>query len=35
MATGSCVVELVDDAYRPVPPGAASAKVLVTNLYNT
>ena len=35
MATDSCVVELVDDAYRPVPPGAASAKVLVTNLYNT
>jgi phenylacetate-CoA ligase len=34
MATDSCVVELVDDAYRPVPPGVASAKVLVTNLYN-
>ena len=35
MATDSCIVELVDDAYRPVPPGTASAKVLVTNLYNT
>jgi phenylacetate-coenzyme A ligase PaaK-like adenylate-forming protein len=35
MATDSCIVELVDDAYRPVPPGVASAKVLVTNLYNT
>ena len=35
MATDSCLVELVDDAYRPVPPGVASAKVLVTNLYNT
>jgi phenylacetate-CoA ligase len=35
MATDSCLVELVDDAYRPVPPGTASAKVLVTNLYNT
>jgi phenylacetate-coenzyme A ligase PaaK-like adenylate-forming protein len=34
MATDSCVVELVDDAYRPVPPGVASTKVLVTNLYN-
>jgi phenylacetate-CoA ligase len=34
MATDSCLVELVDDAYRPVPPGVASAKVLVTNLYN-
>jgi len=35
MATDSCLVELVDDAYRPVPPGTASAKVLITNLYNT
>jgi len=34
MATDSCVVELVDDAYRPVPPGIASTRVLVTNLYN-
>lgn len=35
MATDSCLVELVDDACRPVPPGVASAKILVTNLYNT
>jgi len=35
MATDSCLVELVDDAGRPVPPGVPSAKVLVTNLYNT
>lgn len=35
MATDSCVVELVDDEYQPVPTGVASAKVLVTNLYNT
>lgn len=34
LATDSCIVELVDDAYRPVPSGIASAKVLVTNLYN-
>jgi phenylacetate-CoA ligase len=34
MATDSCLVELVDDAYRPVPAGVASAKVLLTNLYN-
>jgi phenylacetate-CoA ligase len=34
LATDSCVVELVDTRYRPVPPGTASAKVLVTNLYN-
>jgi phenylacetate-CoA ligase len=34
LATDSCIVELVDDAGRPVPPGTASAKVLVTNLYN-
>jgi len=34
MATDSCLVELVDEDYRPVPPGVASAKVLVTNLYN-
>jgi phenylacetate-CoA ligase len=34
MATDSCLAELVDDKYRPVPPGVASAKVLVTNLYN-
>ena len=35
MATDSCLVELVDDAGRPVPPAVPSAKVLVTNLYNT
>jgi phenylacetate-CoA ligase len=29
-----CIVELVDAENRPVPPGKASAKVLVTNLYN-
>lgn len=29
-----CIVEVVDDAYRPVPPGAAGQKVLVTNLAN-
>jgi phenylacetate-CoA ligase len=34
LATDSCIVELVDAADRPVPPGTASAKVLVTNLYN-
>jgi phenylacetate-CoA ligase len=34
LATDSCIVELVDDAGRPVPPGTASARVLVTNLYN-
>jgi phenylacetate-CoA ligase len=34
LATDSCIVELVDDAGRPVPSGTASAKVLVTNLYN-
>jgi phenylacetate-CoA ligase len=33
-AEDGCVVELVDSANRPVPPGTASAKVLVTNLYN-
>jgi phenylacetate-CoA ligase len=34
MGTDSCIVEPVDAAGRPVPPGTASAKVLVTNLYN-
>jgi phenylacetate-CoA ligase len=29
-----CIVELVDAENRPVPSGVASAKVLVTNLYN-
>jgi phenylacetate-CoA ligase len=34
LATDSCIVELVDAAGRPVPPGTASAKILITNLYN-
>jgi phenylacetate-coenzyme A ligase PaaK-like adenylate-forming protein len=34
LATDSCIVELVDAANRPVPPGTPSAKVLVTNLFN-
>jgi phenylacetate-CoA ligase len=34
LATDSCIVELVDTDGQPVPPGTASAKVLVTNLYN-
>jgi phenylacetate-coenzyme A ligase PaaK-like adenylate-forming protein len=29
-----CIIELVDADNRPVGPGVASAKVLVTNLYN-
>ncbi|GAA4875070.1 hypothetical protein ACFQ34_05710 [Pseudonocardia benzenivorans] len=29
-----CVVELVDDDLRPVPPGTPSTRVLVTNLVN-
>src|SRR3954464_3368170 len=33
-ASDMCIVELVDADNQPVPPGAASAKVLVTNLYN-
>jgi phenylacetate-CoA ligase len=32
--TDLCIVELVDAENRPVAPGAPSAKVLVTNLYN-
>jgi phenylacetate-coenzyme A ligase PaaK-like adenylate-forming protein len=28
------MLEVVDDAYRPVPAGVPGAKVLVTNLYN-
>ncbi|MGQ0805704.1 MAG: hypothetical protein ACT4PI_17815 [Actinomycetota bacterium] len=32
--TDMCIVELVDDDNRPVPPGIPSTKVLVTNLYN-
>jgi phenylacetate-coenzyme A ligase PaaK-like adenylate-forming protein len=34
VAEDGCIVELVDAANRPVPPGTPSAKVLVTNLYN-
>jgi phenylacetate-coenzyme A ligase PaaK-like adenylate-forming protein len=30
----TCIVELVDARSRPTPPGAASARVLVTNLAN-
>jgi phenylacetate-CoA ligase len=33
-ATDMCMVELVDDRNQPVTDGAASAKVLVTNLHN-
>lgn len=33
-ASDACVVELVDAAGDPVAPGVASARVLVTNLYN-
>jgi phenylacetate-CoA ligase len=29
-----CIVELVDEDDQPVPPGTASAKILLTNLYN-
>jgi phenylacetate-coenzyme A ligase PaaK-like adenylate-forming protein len=32
--TDMCIVELVDRDDRPVAPGVASAKVLVTNLFN-
>jgi phenylacetate-coenzyme A ligase PaaK-like adenylate-forming protein len=32
--TDMCIVELVDADNRPVPAGAPSARVLVTNLYN-
>jgi phenylacetate-CoA ligase len=35
MAADSCLVELVGDRCRPVPPGVPSAKVLVATLYNT
>ena len=30
----SCIFEVVDEHDRPVPPGTAGAKVLVTNLFN-
>ena len=33
-ATDTCIAECVDEANRPVSPGTASAKVLVTNLHN-
>src|SRR4051794_33347848 len=33
-ASDMCIVELVDADNQPVQPGAASAKALVTNLYN-
>jgi phenylacetate-coenzyme A ligase PaaK-like adenylate-forming protein len=33
-ASDLCLVEVVDEANRPVPCGAPSAKVLVTNLHN-
>jgi phenylacetate-coenzyme A ligase PaaK-like adenylate-forming protein len=33
-ADDACIVELVDADNRPVAPGAPSAKVLLTNLYN-
>jgi phenylacetate-CoA ligase len=34
LASDLAIVELVDERNRPVPPGTASAKVLVTNLMN-
>jgi phenylacetate-coenzyme A ligase PaaK-like adenylate-forming protein len=33
-ATDTCIAECVDEANRPISPGTASAKVLVTNLHN-
>ncbi|MDD7940559.1 AMP-binding protein [Actinomycetospora lutea] len=33
-AEDGCIVELVDERHRPVPPGTPSAKILVTNLEN-
>jgi len=33
-ASDMCLAELVDDDNNPVPAGAPSAKVLVTNLHN-
>jgi phenylacetate-coenzyme A ligase PaaK-like adenylate-forming protein len=30
----ACILELVDDAGAPVPPGVASSRILVTNLVN-
>jgi phenylacetate-coenzyme A ligase PaaK-like adenylate-forming protein len=34
LACDGCIVELVDESNRPVPPGTPSARVLITNLYN-
>lgn len=34
LASDGCITEFVDERDRPVPPGTASAKILVTNLYN-
>lgn len=34
-ADDCCIVELVDEHDRPVRPGAPSASVLITNLYNS
>ena len=33
-ASDTCIAECTDQAGQPVPPGVASAKVLVTNLHN-
>jgi phenylacetate-CoA ligase len=33
-ADDTCIVELVDEDDRPVPPGTPSSSILVTNLYN-
>jgi phenylacetate-CoA ligase len=30
----TCIVENVDDEYRPVPPGEVGTRLLVTNLFN-
>ncbi|HVU61645.1 MAG TPA: hypothetical protein VHD58_08340 [Mycobacteriales bacterium] len=32
--TDMCIVELVDDDYRPVPVGTPSSRILLTNLFN-
>lgn len=32
--TDLCIVELVDDEYRPVETGVPSSRILLTNLYN-
>jgi phenylacetate-CoA ligase len=33
-AEDGCILELVDEHHRPVPPGTPSAAVLITNLHN-